>query len=96
MRPAVISFRPYPPSGLCSSMWSLIEPEQVTISELVLTQAQVSVEGLFDQSLAPGADPYPNVVVWGETAFVEDGHHQVVLAWLRGEGTIMARVFRPE
>lgn len=38
-------------------------------------------------------DPFPHVVHWNGLFYLEDGHHRVVAAAVRGESQIRARIY---
>lgn len=88
--------RPYPPTGLTTKKWAEIEPQEVKIRNLFFTQEQVGIKELIYASLGVPSytgDPYINVVSWNGQMYLEDGHHRTVVAYIRGEKTIMARIF---
>lgn len=68
-------------------------PEWVAWHLLVPTQDGVWWRALVDNTRR-GPDPFPNVVEWRGTKYLEDGHHRVARALVRGEVGGMARVVR--
>jgi hypothetical protein len=88
--------RPYPATGLTTALWRLIEPELVPVAQLVTTQRHLDLEALLTAGSRPGSDVYPLVVAWAGRMFLEDGHHKVTRAVLRGEAAVLARVLRRE
>lgn len=66
----------------------------VDVTRLWLTQRHLSVEALFSPwTLSYSGDDFPHVVKHGADLYLEDGHHRVVRAALRGDEKILARVF---
>jgi len=85
---------PWPPQGMSTALWLLIQPEEVIIADLIATQSGVYFHGLDENHPPMFGDPHPHVVVWENEYYFEDGHHRVVRARLRGDNTILARVLR--
>lgn len=88
--------RPWPPTGLTRAAWAWVDPEILPLVDLTLTQAQADVKALLE--IAENGHPwergeYPHVVRWDDQFYVEDGHHEVLYAWLSGERYIMARLY---
>lgn len=94
--------RPYGPSGLTTREWKhQIIPEPVVIADLVLSQKGITFEGLLHHADGQrpgyggdGGDLYPHVIEHGGRLYLEDGHHRVALAILRGQRSMLARVLR--
>jgi hypothetical protein len=91
--------RPYGPSGLTTAKWKRqIAPELVRIADLILSQTGVTIEGLIHHRVGQrpgyGGDEFPHVIEHGGRLYLEDGHHRVALAILRGRKFIEARVLR--
>ena len=82
---------PWPPTGMNTEKWRTLPLNQFPISELIAMQ-----DGVYFHALAEDYvhmhDDWPHVVLWNGEAYLEDGHHRVVKALLRGEEFIVARV----
>ena len=63
-------------------------------SDLETTQRHLDIEAMLTAGSRPGSDVYPLVVAWAGRLYLEDGHHKVTRAALRGEATVWARVLR--
>ena len=84
--------RPWPPTGLTSAKWLGKPVVSFKIADLVVTQPGVLFDALMREPTPVGGDEYPHVVMWNGTQYLEDGHHRVMRALLRGETEILARV----
>jgi hypothetical protein len=94
---ALITDRPWPPTGLTTARWIAEVPVlDVRLDELHLTQQHVNVAALFGHTDPAGsADTYPHVVEWAGCMWLEDGHNRVVRAALVERAEVMAmRVHR--
>ena len=80
-------------TGLTTATWMLVPPTVVLISELIATQKHLHLASLVKDSPSMGADPLPHVVLWRGGLYVEDGHHRIVKAAMRGKTHVVARVF---
>jgi len=89
-----IDERPYPVSGLTSKLWLAIPIQKVVLKDLVLTQRGVFIDPLFSNALSYSKDAFPHVIIWNNDFYLEDGHHRVVLAALKEQKTVLARVFK--
>ena len=93
--------RPYPATGLTSRRWmDEVAITRVDVSWLWLTQRHLSVEALFSPwALSYSGDDFPHVVhhlvpdLGIDDLYLEDGHHRVIRAVLRGDKEILARLF---
>lgn len=84
---------PWGKTGMNTAKWLNIPTRQVVIRELIATQPGVLLHALTDQhTTTVGGDPTPHVIEWQGRLYLEDGHHRVVRAAIRGEHTIQARV----
>jgi hypothetical protein len=74
--------------------WMAIAPRAVRISALTATQLGVHFAPLLPEFTRPGhLDEFPRVIVIpGEAAYLEDGHHRVVRKMLEGKLYVWARV----
>lgn len=77
---------------MSSAKWLGVMPEVVTIEDLTATQPGVLLHALIGVGTPVGGDPLPHVIDWRGVRYLEDGHHRVMRALLRGEHTIVARV----
>lgn len=83
---------PWPSQGMTSKKWLSVEPREVQISDLIATQDGIYFRGLHPDTIPVGGDPIPHVIHWQNKFYLEDGHHRVVRAALRGEKVVLARV----
>lgn len=72
-----------------------LDTELVRISDLWATQDGIYLEPLIRPAVPVGGDEYPHVVLWQERAMLEDGHHRVLRAALRGEYLVECRILLP-
>lgn len=75
--------------------WPQVEPTLVKVADLTPTQPDVSIDRLVHHHHGgepETGDPYPHVVMHRGRLYVHDGHHRYVLALLRGDATVFARV----
>ena len=78
---------------MSSAKWLAVPSRMVLIRELVATQPGVLLHALADgHGPAVGGDTLPHVIAWSGRLFLEDGHHRVVRAALRGATEVEARV----
>lgn len=89
--------RPWPRTGLSTAEWMKLPLREVEISSLRYSQPTVSIAALLDvadgeREVSYSGDRYPHVICFEENLYVEDGHHRVVVATIRGAETIPARV----
>lgn len=92
---AIDESRPFEPLGMTTAAWADVAPRIVRLADLVLSQERVPVAGLL--AAASGAasfvgDPYPHVAEYAGRLHLVDGHNRVLVALIRGERTIEARV----
>lgn len=87
--------RPWEPTGHTTTTWANIPTRAVPLDGLHLTQNQVSVPGLIHHAHGGPSwcgDPHPHVIHWQGRYWVNDGHHRALVAWLRGDQYLEARV----
>lgn len=86
---------PYPETGLNTDRWMAeVTPARVLFGNLWLTQDHLRIMGVFGvPNWASANDPLPHAVFWQGELYLEDGHHRIVLAALRGETSALMRVF---
>lgn len=93
----IIEGRPWPETGLTTERWMTEVPvTSVWIDNLFLCQSSLNIRGLLNAArggLPMYGDAIPHVVSWQGLLFLEDGHHRVVAAAVRGEPIIDARVY---
>ena len=82
---------PWPAHGLSSRTWLDLPVAEFVINELIATQDGVYLAPLVNPVEPVGGDPLPHVVTHAGRHYIEDGHHRVVSALIRGEETILAR-----
>lgn len=92
-----VKTRPWPRTGMSTQQWMEIEPVEVAIRELHYSQPTVSISALLavadgELDVSYSGDELPHVITFRGTQYVEDGHHRVVVAAIRGEKQILARV----
>lgn len=90
------AIRPFEPTGLSTKDWKLIKPQFVDVSELVLVQDIVSIKGLINamrNGLTFSGDTVPHVVVYRGKKYLASGYHRYVIALVREEPLLIARVF---
>lgn len=83
---------PWGSSGLSSATWRDVPAVDVKIADLVATQPGVLFEALAADAAPVGGDPLPHVIEWRGERYLEDGHHRVVRAALRGAESVLARL----
>jgi hypothetical protein len=83
---------PWGTPGMTTAKWRAVPVVGVRIAELIATQPGVLFSSLRADAPDPvGGDPFPHVIAWRGELYLEDGHHRVVRAALRGETTVQAR-----
>lgn len=86
---------PWGETGMTTARWKAeVVPELVRIADLTATQPGVLFHALAtDWSEPPvGGDPLPHVIAHRGALYLEDGHHRVTRAALRGRTHVPARV----
>lgn len=83
---------PWGSSGMTSATWLTVPVSEVPISELIATQNGIYFHALREDHEHLHGDPYPHVIKWDGEYYLEDGHHRVVKAALRGAQSVIARV----
>jgi hypothetical protein len=81
----------YTDLGMTTEKWMQLEPQEVVIADLYLTQSGVYFDGVLFGTSESG-DPLPHVVCLDGELELHDGHHRVMRALLAGEKSILARV----
>lgn len=87
--------RVYEPTGMTTEKWKAIKPSRIKLSDLKMSQEQVSIDGLLNAaSNGPtfSGDNYPHIVIHQNIKWVSDGHHRIVVAMIRNRKTILARI----
>jgi hypothetical protein len=96
--PRISEGRPYPPSGLTTMQWGLIQPEWVPWSRVVTTQRHVAIAAMLhiavDLHEVRSTDPHPHIVEHEGTLYLEDGHNRMVRDLLDGKEQGLCRVLR--
>lgn len=82
---------PWPSPGMTTAKWLTLPVREFLISELIATQPGILLHALAEDHVHLYGDPHPHVVEWENEYYLEDGHHRVFKALLRGEKTIRAR-----
>jgi hypothetical protein len=86
---------PWGSTGMTTTRWKTeIVPELVEIRELIATQPGLLLAALatgWDKTPI-GGDPIPHVIAYDGNLYLEDGHHRVARAALRGMTHVPARV----
>lgn len=77
---------------MTSQSWLEVPTEVVRIRDLVATQDGVYFAPLLQDVEPLFGDPFPHVIRWRGVLYLEDGHHRVVKAALRGAVDVTARV----
>jgi hypothetical protein len=86
---------PWGASGQTSATWLNVPVVELPISELVATQPGLLLHALSDASPDPvGGDPFPHVILWKGTYYLEDGHHRVARTRISGQTTVKARLLK--
>ena len=84
---------PWPAPGMTSRKWLDVPIREVRIADLIAMQDGIYLQPLMTDDVTPyGGDPYPHVVKWRGQLYLEDGHHRVVRALIKGSVNIQARV----
>lgn len=80
--------------GMTTERWMTEIPvEVVRIGELIATQSGVLLHALMEPAPeSRSGDPTPHVLRFNGRLYLEDGHHRVVRARLRGQLYVYARV----
>lgn len=86
-----IAERPYDQALLAVVPWSTITPRRVRFAELWLTQDRLTIAAMLGLR-SFSTDPNPRVVRFEGKLFLEDGHHRVIRAALRGRPAASMRV----
>ena len=82
---------PWTVIGMSTEQWHSIPVQEVVISELIAMQDGVFFHAL-EEDYVHWHDEYPHVIVWQGELYLEDGHHRVMKALLRGQKKVLARV----
>ncbi len=88
--------RPYPPTGLTTKRWEMIQPELVSWNNVTTTQRHVSIEAILDLPRRVGprsTDRYPHIVEYRGVLYLEDGHNRMVRDLLAGKTSTLARIY---
>jgi hypothetical protein len=86
---------PWGTSGLTSATWRNVPVVELPIEELVATQPGILLHAISDNHRSSvGGDPYPHVIHWKGTYYLEDGHHRTVKARMNGQKTIHVRLLK--
>lgn len=90
-----IASRDWPPTGLTTQGWiDQVPPQYVPIRTLWATQPHLHTHALTTtHTPTHGTDDLPHVIHWAGEYYIEDGHHRIIRAALRGHSMIRARVF---
>lgn len=87
--------RPYEPIGMTTDLWAQQPLTVVNIVDLIWTQDDVSLLSVIDALLGKpnyaGSD-VPLVVRYEGKLWLEDGHHRIAAAVIRGETQTMVRI----
>jgi hypothetical protein len=90
-----VARRDWPPTGLTTTQWMDIPTQFVRIADLYATQHHLHVHALTTTPPPTyGPDPIVHIVIWQGMQCIEDGHHRVVRAALKGHSHIRARVIQ--
>lgn len=87
---AGIAHRPYEQSNI-TAFWGDIAPTQQHLTDIILTQDTVTIRGMFGRTYSH--DRFPRCVRVDRRIYLEDGHHRLVDAAIRGHRTILVRVW---
>jgi hypothetical protein len=83
---------PWPATEMTSEKWLHVPVSYLKIKDLIATQDGVYFHALRNKHQTLGIDKYPHVVLWNDEYYLEDGHHRVMRAVLKGQKKIFARV----
>lgn len=87
-----VEVRPYQ-LKMTTTKWKEIEPTVVSLHNLVFTQWHLWTLALLNPTIPFTQDDLPYFVFHQGRYYVEDGHHRVVRAILRGHTLIKGRVY---
>lgn len=82
---------PWGTSGQTSATWLTVPVKVVQIRNLIATQPGLLWSALIAETTPVGADRYPHVIEYEGKQYLEDGHHRVARAALRGKNLIAVR-----
>ena len=82
---------PWGTSGQTSASWLLVPVRVVSIKNLIATQPGLLFEALITPTLPIGGDPLPHVIEFEGKQYLEDGHHRVIRAAMRGRTHVVVR-----
>lgn len=89
---ARMSERPWPVTGLTTRLWiDTVPARPVNLDDIIPTQRHLDLNALINEPHT--VDPHPHIVQWQGVLYLEDGHHRYARAKVRGEDSIVARVF---
>lgn len=93
-----VAAKPYPVTGFNARRWRDVSTGWIFLLQLVLTQTTVRIYPMFcpPPQDDPNNDPFPHVVLWRDTYYLDDGHHRVVRAALSGTTGLYARIYHCE
>jgi hypothetical protein len=93
MYPRDSSGVPWGVTGLTTDLWIATVPVHwVAISDIVVMQEHLSLLALIEPPATK--DPFAHIVEWQGIKYLEDGHHRLARAIVRGDREIQARIFR--
>ena len=84
--------RPYPEHGYLQKQWAVIAPQQVQLSDLVITKRNLDLESLLEDDSTFYGDLFAHVVAYQGELYLEDGLHRALRAALQQRTTVHARV----
>ena len=84
--------RPYLEHGYLQKQWAVIAPQQVQLSDLVITKRNLDLESLLEDDSTFYGDLFAHVVSWRGELYLEDGLHRALRSALQQRRTVHARV----
>lgn len=85
---------PWPDPNMTTAKWLTVAVEVVNYRLLTATQPGVHFDKLRGPVEPWEGDPYPKVIVYLTTWYIEDGHHRIMRDIISGRSHGMARVLR--
>lgn len=80
---------------MTTALWLEIPTSVVQIDTLIFCQNHLTVEGLLKAAKGEASycgDTYPHLVRFKGKIYIVDGHHRIVVAVVRGQSIIEARL----
>lgn len=88
---------PWPPQVNDEIEWDSCPPVLIPVAEIGFAQDHCHLEGIVKHGLERGlpgweGQPWPHAILFEGWYWIVNGTHRSLIAWIRGEDTMFARV----